>query len=885
VSQAAVQASAGGAGVHPVPGARPAPPGDGVELERLLALALSRPREALARARTLLATRPPPAVAAVAHQAVAVVLRDFGGVAEALAEFRAALRAAARAGDPARESDVRAAYGLALVLSGRSREGLRQIAAAAGGTRGLAAGRIHLRQANALMYLGDHVAMLDAAQRAVVLLAGDEPVWQARAVAHRAVAHAGLGFFDRADRDYARAEELFAAAGQRLELASLRENRAVIAFARGDLPAALTLLDEAEQVLDELGVVEPGMSVTRVQVLLAAGLDRDAQRVAEDAVARSEQQRRAAARRGELLLSAALAAAAARDPARAADRSRQALALFRRQRRPLWTARAALVLLESRFAVEGATPAVVRVSARLAATAPPADVGLTARARLLAGRAALAAGHRRRAERLLLSAANPGRPDLRARTTGWLARAVLAESAGRSRDLLAACARGLDTVDAQLAALGASELRAQATAQGAELAQLALREALRSGDGWSLLRWSERWRATALTAPPVRLADRGPLTRDLAALRLVARRLDAAGPDDPATAGLRQERRRLEDSVRRQALRLPGARQGRAARLRAGEVRDLLAGAQLVELANVDGELVAVVLGGRGRPLLHRIGPVAAADRALQHALFALRRQGRGRSLLDIAAIGARLERALLGPVAAELTADAVVFVPPGRLHAVPWGLLPALAGRAVTVAPSTAVWLRCRRAEPPPQGRIVVVGGPRLTGGAQEVRRLAERYPGAEVLAEGAATSERVLSAMDGATLVHVAAHGVFRADSPLLSSLELDDGPLTVYDLQHLRRAPYRVVLSSCNSAVGAPTGVDELLGVVSALVALGAAGVVASVVPVDDPATVPFMLALHRGLAREPLGRALAAARDDVDGDPDVALTARSFIALGA
>jgi tetratricopeptide (TPR) repeat protein len=867
-----------------VPAARPAPDDDDVALDQLLALALSRPQEALVRARTLLATRPPPVVAAVAHQAVAVVLRDFGDIQEALAEFRAALRATTRAGDAVRESDVRAAYGVALVLSGRSRRGLAQIDTATQATRGPAAGRIRLRQANALMHLGDYRAMLDAAQLAVVLLADDAPMWQARAFAHRAVAHVGLGAFDRADRDYARAEELFAVAGRRLELAGLRENRAFMAFARGDLPRALALLDEAEQVLDELGVVEPRVSVTRVQVLLAAGLDRDAVEVADDAVARSEQQHRSAARRAELLLSAALAAAAVRDPPRAAERGRQALALFRRQRRPLWAARAALVLLESRFAVEGAAPSVVRAAARLAATAPGTDAGLTASARLLAGRAALAAGHRRSGERLLLAAAAPGRPDLRARTTRWLARAVLAEAQGRSRDLLAACARGLDTVDAQLAALGASELRAQATAQGRELARLALREALRSGDGGSVLRWSERWRATALTAPPVRLDDRAPLTRDLAALRLIARRLDAAGPDGPAAGVLRQERRRLEEAVRRQALRLPGARQGRAARLRIGELRDLLAGAQLVELADVDGELVATVVGSRGPARLRRIGPVAAADRPLQHALFALRRQGMGRARLDVSTIGARLEQALLGPVAGELTADAVVFVPPGRLHAVPWSLLPSLRARDVTVAPSVAVWARCRHAEPPPEGRVVVVGGPRLVGGAVEVERLARRYPRADVLTAERATSDQVLQAMDGASLVHVAAHGTFRADSPLLSSLELDDGPLTVYDLQRLRRAPYRVVLSSCNSAVGAPSGVDELLGVVSALVALGSAGVVASVVPVDDPATVPFMLALHDRLAREPLGRALAGARTEVDADPEAALAAGSFIALG-
>src|SRR4051812_34597373 len=883
MSQATAEASTGAGGAPAVPNGRHPADDDAVALDQLLALALSRPQEALIRARTLLTTRPPPSVAAVAHQAVAVVLRDFGDIEEALAEFRAALRATTRAGDTVRESDVRASYGFALVLSGQSRRGLAQIEAATQATRGRAAGRIRLRQAGALMHPGDYSAMLDAAQLAVALLAGDAPLWQARAAAHRAAAHAGLGAFDRADRDFARAEELFVVAGQRLELAALRESRAVIAFARGDLPAALALLDEAEEVLEELGVVEPSISVTRVQVLLAAGLDRDAVEVADDAVARSEQQRGSAARRAELLLSAALAAAAARDSARAADHARRTLALFRRQRRPLWAARAALVLLESRFAVEGATPSVVRAAARLAVT-PGTDAGLTARARLLAGRAALAAGHRGSGERLLLAAAASGGPDLRARTTRWLARAVLAEAKGRSRDLLAACAQGLDTVDVQLAALGASELRAQATAQGRELARLALRQALHSGDGVAVLRWSERWRAAALTAPPVRLDDQAPLTRDLAALRLVAHRIDAAGADDPAAGVLRQERRRLEDAVRRQALRLPGARQGRAARLRTGELRRLLDGAELVELADVDGELVAAVIGPSGPARLRRIGPVATADRALQHALFALRRQGTGRTRLDVSTIGARLEQALLGPVSAELTADAVVFVPPGRLHAVPWGLLPSLRNRDVTVAPSAAVWARCRRAEPPPGGRVVVVGGPRLVGGAVEVERLAGRYPQATVLTAARATSEQVLEAMDGASLVHVAAHGTFRADSPLLSSLELDDGPLTVYDLQRLRRAPYRVVLSSCNSPVGAPTGVDELLGVVSALVSLGSAGVIASVAPVDAPAPVPFMLALHERLVHEPLGRALAGARGEVDADPEAALAAGSFIALG-
>ncbi len=50
-------------------------------------------------------------------------------------------------------------------------------------------------------------------------------------------------------------------------------------------------------------------------------------------------------------------------------------------------------------------------------------------------------------------------------------------------------------------------------------------------------------------------------------------------------------------------------------------------------------------------------------------------------------------------------------------------------------------------------------------------------------MLAGGSATTARVLAAIDGAGLAHIAAHGTFRADSPMFSSLRLDDGPLALH------------------------------------------------------------------------------------------------------
>ena len=161
----------------------------------------------------------------------------------------------------------------------------------------------------------------------------------------------------------------------------------------------------------------------------------------------------------------------------------------------------------------------------------------------------------------------------------------------------------------------------------------------------------------------------------------------------------------------------------------------------------------------------------------------------------------------------------------------------------------------------------------------------VARQYEDVTVLSEGEATASRVLSALDGVWLAHIAAHGRFRADSPLFSSLHLHDGPLTVYDFEQLRRAPYRLVLSSCESGVLAPVGADELLGLVSSLLPLGTAGIIAGVVPLNDRAIVPLMVSLHRCLrAGQSLAESLCTVRRGLT-DPIQQATAVSLIALGA
>jgi len=144
-----------------------------------------------------------------------------------------------------------------------------------------------------------------------------------------------------------------------------------------------------------------------------------------------------------------------------------------------------------------------------------------------------------------------------------------------------------------------------------------------------------------------------------------------------------------------------------------------------------------------------------------------------------------------------------------------------------------------------------VIAAGPDLEHAAAEVTELGTAYARATILAGTSATAAAVCGALDGATGAHLAAHGRFRADNPLFSSLRLHDGPLTVYDIEGLERVPAQIVLSACDIGTSAVRPGDELMGLATAFLGIGTAAVVAAVVPVSDTATRRLMAALHAEL----------------------------------
>jgi tetratricopeptide (TPR) repeat protein len=867
--------------------------GGGAGVLDLLPLVGARPREALAKARAVLATDLAPYEASVAHQLAGLALRELGDLTAATAELRVAARLTRVARATDREADVLAALGVTLVYNGHSRRGLAALGSSLALVTGPEAARVLLRRGVALWVLGRHREALDDLGRAVRILrpAGDT-LWEARALTTRALVHLACGSAHRAELDLGRAEHLFAASSQDLEVAFTWHNRGLVAFRSGDLPTALACLDEAGRRYERLTMLRPDLATDRCAVLLAAGLPADAFEETEAAVRGFPRSRAWATKRAELLLSAARAALAAGEPDLAAARAGAAQRMFTAQRRSWWQAHAGLLLVQAHCAARPASTRLLRHSEQVAADLDAAGSGDAAQARLLAGRLARSLGRPGEADRHFAAAAlvRRHRSPALARAQGWLAEALRADVAGDRRRLLAACRRGLAILDEHRLSLGAAELRAQATAHGAELAALAQRAALESGRPRLLLAWSERWRATAHAAPSARPPGDGELQADLTALRDVTSRLDRARSQGDPTLVFQREQLRLEAAVRARVLSSQGNGRGDRWRFGVPSLLDRLGDASLVQIVAIDGDLHILVCGA-GRVRHWTAGRADDAAREVDFARFGLRRLAHGRgagqqgALAAIEASGRALEAVLLGPAAGQLGCGPVIVVPPGRLHAVPWALLPSLRDRAVSVAPSARAWLQARGTPAPDREDPVFVTGPGLGVGG-EVPALAAEYPHATVLGSGTATARAVLAALDGAGLAHIAAHGTFRADSPLFSSLRLDDGPLTVHDLERLRRAPYRVILSSCDSGVLAPAGADELLGLAHTLAPLGTAGIIASVVPVNDQATAVLMLSLHRHLRRGvTLAEALRDARDSAATDPVLAATAWSFIALGA
>lgn len=300
-------------------------------------MVFARPKDALARAENVLGNDPTPLHASVAHQVIGMWQRDFGDMRVALRHLRRARDLAADAGSAEREADVLGTLGVALVHAGRTRQGLEAFEQGVDRGSGHTRARVLYRRAYAWWVLGHHREALDDVRRAIpVLRQADDTIWTARALTLRATVHLALGRPERADADFTAAEQLWDTTGQEHDKADVVESRALAAYRAGDIPAALRLFDEAAERYDRLGTPIFMFYIRRCEVLMAAGLAREAVTEADTALGVLDGIGGQSTRKAELLLTAAKAARLADDPHTAIARAAVAVRLFAGQRRSWW---------------------------------------------------------------------------------------------------------------------------------------------------------------------------------------------------------------------------------------------------------------------------------------------------------------------------------------------------------------------------------------------------------------------------------------------------------------------------------------------------------------------------------------------------------------------
>ncbi|MGH9169962.1 MAG: CHAT domain-containing protein [Acidimicrobiales bacterium] len=876
--------------------------------ERVLDQAVVDPQGALEGAGKLLASgRLSPEAAAVAARAAGVAELHLGRLAEARGRLASGRDAALESGLVNKAAEIQLVLAVVLLQDEEPAEALEQIDMAierAGDSATL--GKAQSQRATILMRLGRIDEAFDQSDLALrTCRAGGLIQSVAQILSNRGVAFTYRGQFTRAEAELEEAHALLKQLGSDRTAAQVLHNLGYLAGRRGDVPRALSRFDESLAEFARLGVPADVSPVDRCEVLMSAWLLPEAQEAAQDAVARLT----AAGLLADLpeaRLSLAEVELALGDFASALDQAEAAEAAFVRQDRPGWAALARFAVGRARWAA-GPCPSPKTVLAEgIELVVALEQAGWTSQAlecRISAARAALQLGDHALASTIAAGAASP------ARAASWHERARAAYAVGLSelaagdRSSALACLRkSVEISEEQAGLFAATELRAMSAATSGDPADLGLRLALEGGDTEEIFTWAEIRRARSLWRPTARPPADPDLAELLTALRHTASSLarsNAAGQDVEV---LRSERRRLEAAVRAHSLRRlppgpadlppgpailsvgPGdlSPSRRPSEERRPELPNLSAnlsgfmeslGARtLVEMIEAGGNLSALVIT-RSRADLVELGPLGDVGRSAAGMRFGLSRlvEGRGGAATMQAAAElllrstAALDEALMQPIA-RLLGDkgqtrsvtggpptTVVLVPTGSLHSISWALLPTLADRAFCVAPSAAVWQDCAaRAGHEGADRVVLVAGPGLVTAPGEVSAIAGCYRDALVLAGKDATVARVTSAASGAAVLHVAAHGRFRADNPLFSSLALHDGELTVYDLELLRVPPRLVVASACDAGRADVRPGDQLMGTSAAMLSIGTQTVVASNSPVGDACLPELMTLLHAAVS---------------------------------
>jgi len=283
----------------------------------------------------------------------------------------------------------------------------------------------------------------------------------------------------------------------------------------------------------------------------------------------------------------------------------------------------------------------------------------------------------------------------------------------------------------------------------------------------------------------------------------------------------------------------------------------------LVEYFRVRDRILAALVSRDGLEIVQvtRAPQIAAMLRTLQFQLSKFRL---GRSYVDqfhaplLETTQARLHefyRELFAPIRPKVKGKDLVIVPHELLHYVPFHALfdgerYLIDGFTVSYAPSASIFAQCHRKQANKTGPCLLMGVPDAQTPCiyEELRSLARILPQAEVFLERNACEKILREKGPQSRLIHIATHGFFRRDAPMLSGIRLGDTFLTLTDLYQLRLQADQVTLSGCSTGLNVIAPGDEVIGLMRGLLFAGARSLLLTLWDVNDSSTAEFMKAFY-------------------------------------
>lgn len=718
---------------------------------------------------------------------------------------------------------------------------------------------------------------LDAAE-SLIDAADDED--KTSILLNRGALHLENGALDCATADLERCIEIALSTNQPETAWKAKHNLGYTDFLAGRVPRALAAIEES---LAGLGEPHPIGLLDLARVLREAGLVRDADVILSQAASRF-QGARLHHDLAETELVRAECALVEGDFAKARAYARAALRRFHRRGNLSWQRKAELLLLrcDRRLADDKAPAgrAVALSGVAVRALGLASDCVVEGRADLARAAELLAAESLLRLGREA-PAVPPLKPTdtLQTRLQTHEVRALAALNQDDTRRAQAEVRKGLSELGSYQNRFGSLDLRTASAVHGAALAKLQLDIVMHGRRPADVFAGIERARAVSTRLAQVRPPSDERTANLLAELRQVeeeARGLAGESGAAEVLARLRSRAAHLQRDIRARAWELEGDHDGPVeASARLAPVRKAAGETAFASYARFRGRWIAVVAAGR-RTELVELAPVAEVDdlvRRVRADLDAIAMPRLPEPIMvairsSINTTLRRLDDLLVRPLRIE--GRSLVVSASGLLVVMPWSLLPSRFGVPTVVTPSATAWLQRQGTPRTASPTAVAIGGPDLHLAAEEAKMVGEVWTSARVVTGSDATVGAAHEALQRAEVVHIAAHGTHRQDSPLFSSIRLFDGQLYAYELDaDARIAPF-VALSACEAGLATVRPGDEGLGLTNVLIQLGTTSVLAGVARVRDDVAAEVMHRVHHGLAsgKDSAGALAVAQADCVD-----------------